>query len=144
MGLLNPQGYFDLYGASSAGGAGPNTLIPQTKIPQTKIPNDLGNEVAVRDIILSAARISQDTRAVLEIADDNNGSPGTWKERASIRTADYGNAMRSHFSPIKIKQNQWYRVRSYQTTVGAHEVQLVGDTAVSDIVASYLNGTIVT
>lgn len=132
--MLNPQGVFHAYG-SHAGGAGPVVIIAQTRIPQTKIPNDIGNEVEIRDITVTAARASQDSRVVVEIADDNgSGAPGTFVERAVVRVADYGNAMRSYSVGIKIKQNQWFRVRFTQGTPGAIEVELTGYCAAQDLV----------
>lgn len=131
--LNNPQGIFHAYG-SNAGSAGPTIIIAQTKIPKTNLPGDIGNEVQVQDFILTTARASQDSRAVLEIADDNgSGSPGAFSEVAVLRTPDYGNAMRSYTGLIKIKQNQWFRVRFTQGTVGAIEVELTGQTAAQDL-----------
>lgn len=133
MGLSNPQGTFHAFG-SHAGAAGPTVIIAQTQIPETLVPHDLGNEVQIRDFIATAARSTQDSRLVLEIAEDNDGAPGDWEERAVIRIPDYGNVMRSYTGLIKIKQGQWFRVRFTQGTTGAIECELTGECAVQDLV----------
>lgn len=133
MGLQNPQGTFHAYG-SHAGAAGPTVIIAQAQVPVTRIPNDLGNEIQIRDFIGTASRSSQDSRLVLEVAENNNGVPGAWVERAVLRIPDYGNVMRSYTGFIKIKQGQWFRVRFTQGTTGAIECELTGECAAQDLV----------
>lgn len=136
MALQNPQGNFNAYGEDAVGNLALTVIIAQTQIPAPTGGgvNDKGNEVQVRDIIVSCDRASQNTKVLFEVADNNNGSPGTFFKRAAVRVPDYGNNMRSYTGQIKIKAGQWFRVRYIQGTIGAVEVQVTGDTAVSDII----------
>lgn len=136
MTLPNPLGTFHAYGEDAVGNVALTILIPQTRIPATSGGGtaDRGNEVQIKDIIATADRASQNTKIIVERADDNgSGAPATFATIAAIRVPDYGNVMRSYTGLLKFKAGQWLRVRYIQGIAGAVEVELTGDTAVSDI-----------
>jgi hypothetical protein len=134
MGLVNPQGNFNAYGEDAVGNLALTVIIAQTLVPVSKIPNDVGNELSIKDIVASMDSSARNAKVQFEVAPDNNGTPGTWAIRATVRIADYGNVMRSYTAPLKVKQGQWFRVRYKQGTIGPIEVQLSGETAVQDLV----------